>query len=360
MAELRCILDFETRSRANLKDVGAINYAKCESSSIFCLGYRINDGPVYLWIPERAPVPQDLLRCFKSGVLVAHNASFERAITTYLLPRYGTITRKQKAILRAIPATQWRCTAAKAAMYSLPRALEAACKALSLQTQKDMRGNALIKKYSKPRKPTQKNPKEWWDDKSDLRHIYRYCMTDVQAEYELDQAVPDLTPQEQAIWELDQKINDRGVLIDTKTVKSILGMVSQEMDNIQNHVRVLSHGEIEGSGQVSKILAWVNDRGAELADLKAQTVRDALLRDDLFIPVRQMLEYRQNGSRTSTAKYQSMLKAVGSDDRARELLLYCGGIPTARWSGKRIQPQNFPRGHLPKDDCLNIIEAINA
>lgn len=339
---LEAVLDYETRSAVPLDKSGAIEYSRHPSTSIFCLGYQINDGVPKLWIPERAPMPEELWEAFKSGLLIAHNAAFERAITRYTLPRYR-LTHEQRVRLQTLPADRWRCLAAKAAMCSLPRRLEWAAKALELPTQKDAHGHKLIKKYSKPRKPSKNNPAPWWSNKKDLRNIYRYCLTDVKAEVELHHALPDLSEFEQKVWELDQKINDRGVLIDTPTVNKILVLVEEEMRAITKEVFRLSKGEIDSPTKREKVLRWVNARGAKMANLQAPTIRDRLLGTDLTPAVREMLEYRQGGSKTSTAKYFSMLQAVGADHRARELLLYCGTVPTARWSGKRVQPQNFPR-----------------
>lgn len=360
MQELRCVMDYETRSRANLKVTGAIEYAKHESTSVFCVGYKINEEPRRLWIPERAPMPPDLWECFKRGILVAHNASFERAITKHALTRYGLLTSEQRWCLYQLKPAQWRCTAAKAAACSLPRSLEMAAQVMELPTQKDSYGHKLILKYSKPRKPSKKNPKLWWDDRKDLRDIYRYCLTDVQAEYELDQALPDLSDDEQRVWELDQLINDRGILIDIPTVKIILSMIHEEMGNILHAVKELSQGTIESATQTAKVREWVNARGADMDNLRAATIRDKLMEDDLDPDARLMLEYRQGASRTSTAKYLKMIQAVGSDNRARELLLYCGAVPTARWAGKRIQPHNFPRPTIKGFNSDEAIELIKS
>lgn len=353
---IRAIIDYETRSKINLKKSGAIVYAKDVSTSIFCVGYKINDGPSKLWIPERAAMPDDLWQAFLHGDLVAHNAAFERAITAYTLTRYPLLTKEQREFLSAIPISSWHCLAAKAAMAALPRALEGAAKALSLPVLKDDKGSKLIKKYSKPRKPSKHNPSLWWSDKDDLRGIYRYCLTDIDVEYLVDQALPDLIDAEKKIWALDQKINDRGILVDIPLVKNILALATEETKHITKRVQELSGGEVEGPNKVAKMLLWVNARGANLANLQAATIRDRLEADDLDDDVRKMLILRQSGSKTSIKKYISMLHAVGSDHRARELLLYAGAIPTARWSGKRIQPQNFPR---PTIKDLNHEEAAS-
>jgi DNA polymerase bacteriophage-type len=99
---LNVILDYETRSKVNLEASGAIVYARHPSTSIFCLGYKINDAPPKIWIPELAPMPADLWECFQRGTLVAQNAAFERAITKYTLTRYKCLTAKQRRTLAAL------------------------------------------------------------------------------------------------------------------------------------------------------------------------------------------------------------------------------------------------------------------
>jgi Mesyanzhinovviridae DNA polymerase I len=357
-SELQCHLDYETRCHLKLEDVGAINYAK--EADIFCLAYKINDGPVRLWVPERGSMPANLWHAFKHATLVAHNASFERAVTKWALTRYDTITKEQRKLLMNLKPSDWRCTAAKAAASSLPRSLEMGAAVLGLASQKDMAGNKLIKKYCKPRKPTKNNPSRWWNDPTDLKKIYEYCKTDVQCEYELDQALPDLSPYEQSVWELDQKINDRGILIDIPTVKTILKMISEEMHNVNANVHRLSGGTIDTAGQRAKILEWVNSHGADMPDLKAPSIRDKLLTDNIPSRVQAMLKLRQAGSKTSTGKYIAMIHGVGADHRARELLLYNGAVPTARWAGKRIQVQNFPKPTIKgfsSDEAIALIQS---
>lgn len=358
--QMRGVLDFETRSTVDLKKTSATEYAKHDTTSIFCLGYKIDDGDTFIWIPERAPMPDDLWECFKSGILVAHSSSFERAVAKYTLPRYPLITPEQRDVLENLSPSRWRCSAAKAAASSLPRSLGEACRVLGLSAQKNKEGHRLMLKHSKPRKPSKNNPKLWWDDKSERRQIYIYCIEDVQAEYILDQELPDLSKEEQKVWELDQKINDRGVLLDIPTVKIILNMISEEIGNIKKKVVSLSNGTIQSATQRQLVLDWVNARGADMTNLQSQSIRDKLEEHDLSDSVRSMLSYRQWSSKTSTGKYISMLKAVGDDNRARETLLYCGASVTGRWSGKRLQLQNMPRSSVKNfnsDEAIKLIKS---
>ena len=105
---MEATIDYETRSQVDLKKAGAIVYAQHPSTSIICLSYKCDDGPTLLWIPERGPMPRDLWMVFKEGTLVAHIASFERAITKHTLPRYDTLTTEQKECLYDLPISRWR------------------------------------------------------------------------------------------------------------------------------------------------------------------------------------------------------------------------------------------------------------
>ena len=52
-------LDFETRSFVNLFEAGAYNYAKDPTTSIICMAYAFDEGPVALWIPSD-PFPEEV------------------------------------------------------------------------------------------------------------------------------------------------------------------------------------------------------------------------------------------------------------------------------------------------------------
>lgn len=93
-----CVLDYETRSEADLRKVGAFEYAMHPSTEILCIGYRLAesfealaDTTTQVWSPHLGlPFPDDLLTALRDpGTrLVAHNVPFERVITEHVLPRY--------------------------------------------------------------------------------------------------------------------------------------------------------------------------------------------------------------------------------------------------------------------------------
>jgi len=72
---------------------------------------------------------------------------------------------------------------------------------------------------SKPRRPHKdENPNGifWFEDQERLDRLYSYCAQDVRTERELLNRLPQLSPPEQAIWQLSHRDNVRGVGIDRK------------------------------------------------------------------------------------------------------------------------------------------------
>lgn len=298
-------LDFETRSRVDLKLKGAIEYARDPSTSVLCLGYKFNDMPARVWRPGE-PFPSDLRMMFKNPKIrvIAHNAGFERAILQYTLGR-------EIPEARGIAIDRFICTAAMAAAHALPRGLEDACRVLRLPVQKDMVGNKLMKKYMKPRKPTKNDPREWWDDELDLIRVAEYCRRDVEAEWLLYNELPPLSDYEFKIWCLDQEINDRGVFVDVEAVDAALQLIPLEVERLRARVEKITKGAIENTSKVRDVLNYVNDRGAGLENLQAKTIEAKLKDPDLDPEIRAVLELRQKSSRSSTAKFKAFKERVG-------------------------------------------------
>jgi DNA polymerase len=157
------------------------------------------------------------------------------------------------------------------------------------------------------------------------------------------QGLGRLSAAEQAVWELDQRINARGIAIDVSFVDSAKRIVDRQMGEVIAEFAQLT-GNISPH-QVQKTRAWLKGRGCVLPNLESETVGDALELVGLPDDVRRVLEIRQISASTSLKKLDAMLASVGRDGRARGLLQYHGAA-TGRWSGQLIQPQNFPRPTL--------------
>ena len=92
---------------------------------------------------------------------------------------------------------------------------DSACAALSCPLgkldERDDKGQKLVLKLGRPRKPTRNNPAVWNGDADEWRRYWNYCDFDVESERWIAARVPQLSEQEQRLWVLDQKINDRGI-----------------------------------------------------------------------------------------------------------------------------------------------------
>src|SRR4051812_5836395 len=127
-------IDLETRSAVELKKTGVYRYAEDASTDVWCAAYAVDGGCVDMWIPPQYEKPgygksyaaehiADLV-ARPDTVIVAHNASFERALWAGVLtPRYGWPMPKLE---------QWRCTMVQALAMALPGSLENAAGALGI------------------------------------------------------------------------------------------------------------------------------------------------------------------------------------------------------------------------------------
>lgn len=363
MKHRRVKMDFETRSAVNLRTAGAFKYSLDPSTRPTCLAFKMIGESTIYFLPFEvvgrpwAELPQKLREIWsgyiEEGVeFSAHNAFFETCIyKNVLVKRLGWPD---------IPFRSFRCTAAKAAACALPRNLEGAGAAMNLSVQKDKRGHAAVMATCKPtaqwnnwKKRFDKGKAETWEEPPMFREpdtdpevfdvLYRYCKIDVLAEEQLDLSLPDLNPDEQEIWFLNQKLNWRGLRIDIPTVKKIVDIMRVESKKKLKELDALTMGLVTKPGARKSILEFLALEGIELQDLRAKTVDDALKSAVLSEDMKQLLEIRKALSKTSTKKYEGMLARANDDWRVRDILMY-HGASTGRDTGTGIQPHNFPRG----------------
>lgn len=380
MNKPKITIDFETRSACPI-DRGAWLYSLHPTTEPMVLSYKIGDGPTRRWHPgyahlgiEESPYPQDLMDAIEDGWLVeAHNRFFEFCIwSNIMVPLYGWVEIRRE---------QWRCSAAKASYYGLPRALENAVKALGLPIEKDMEGNKLMKKISKPRKPTKLEKRQmhdeyeaamrvwhlaapvmpvpvhpddrvlWHESREEFERNWLYCDRDVEAEHAFSEALPDLPETELRIWQMDQDMNLRGIRCDLDMVRQAIRLRDREvalMNEELADIMGLPDGEREGFSATKRaaIKAWVNEQGIMLPDTQAKTLDKFAAKEGLPRHVTAALKIIREVNRTSTAKYDAMLERADPRDwRLRDLMMY-HGAGTGRWAGKGVQPHNFPRGSI--------------
>lgn len=342
------VMDYETLSLAVLRakgkkpGVGAHEYAIHESTRARCVAFKIGTrkelptAKTRLWVAHSGKkLPEDFTRALADPTvkLVAHNAGFEQLITKFVLPKHmGGFQIKT-------PIERWECTAAMAAAHALPRDLERACEVLNLKHKKNPRGKLLIQRHCIPRKPSKNNPAIWNDDPEGLDELAAYCRDDVDAETELFLTLPQLIPMEQKIWQLNQRINQRGIYIDRPLVGASLKLMAEESRDLNTRALEISGG-IRPTQRV-KMIDVLSDLGCTLPNLQAKTVSDAIGSGLAKGLARELLEIRQAISKSSTAKLMAMWLRSASDSRARDLQLY-HGARTGREAGTGLQPHNLP------------------
>lgn len=350
----RIVVDYETRSEVNVRDVGGIAYAQHPSTEIMCMGYKINNDKARIWLPHQDPPPKDLVNAWnydQDANLVAHNALFEYCISHWVLRR-----RFPTFFAPAFPR-RFKCTAAKAAACALPRSLEGAGLALDLPVKKNMRGRRLMLKHSMPRSKWVKTGQgeKWFEDEFEREEIYAYCRTDVEAEHLLDLELPDLSPYERKVWLLNIDMNIRGVQVDVPLARKIWGWVGEESLKLNTELKEITKGEVNRATERDKLLKWINSEiFTPIPNLKAETVTKVLKDAKFFIPddVRRALEIRQSVGKSSLKKYPAMVERVCSDGRVKDYSLY-HGASTGREAGRGLQLQNLVKGKI-KDTNLAI------
>jgi DNA polymerase len=334
-------LDLETRSSCDLKACGLDVYSKDPTTDVHCAAYAFDDEPVQIWTAAQ-PCPERLRQHIEAGGLVyAHNAAFEIALTNEVLAkRHDWPTLKPE---------QCRCTMCMAYAMALPGSLENAAPAVGLTERKDGLGKRVMIKLCKPNVNN-----EFWTPETapdDFRKLYAYCKTDVEVERALHHRLMELSEQEQAVWTLDHKINQNGILVDLGAIGKALALVAQEKTRLDGEILKVTGGVVGSCTEVQLLVKWIKSQGVKITGLAKADVLDALGGDDLPPQVRNALELRKEAAKSSTAKLVAMRDRAAGDGRIRGIHQY-HGASTGRWAGRGVQTQNLPRcrpGIKPQD-----------
>lgn len=345
-------IDFETRSAADLRKTGVYKYAADPSTDIWCMAYKAPwSDDVQVWMPGD-PIDERLENWIaEGGLLSAWNANFERTIwNTIMVSRYQW---------PRTPIKQWRCTMAQASAMGLPRALGQAAAVLGVEEQKDKVGAALMLRMARPRKVNADGTYTWWNTKDKVQQLVDYCQQDVRTELSVAEALLEFPDSERRLYQLDQRINDRGVRLDVPLVHKVKALAEKASVEIDAEIQRLTKGQVKAATNAMDLTAWLNAHGVRAKSVDKQTVARMLQIDRLHPVIKEVLRLRQDGAKSSTAKYDAMLNAANEDGRMRGLLVYHGAA-TGRWSGKLVQPQNFPRPQKKQAELDEIIAKLAA
>lgn len=334
-------IDIETYSSVSLQESGVYAYSEAPDFSILLFAYAFNQEEVQIIdLAQGDELPTIVLEVLTSDKVIktAYNANFERTcLAKYLgLP---------------MPPHQWRCTAVHASILGLPGNLSGVCSALGFNEDlaKSKTGKALIQYFCVPCKPTTKNGNRIRNlpehDLEKWQLFKEYCKQDVVAERAIKEKLSmfPVTQSEQELWELDQKINDHGILIDLPMVENIITYDEEYQQQLLKEAQQLTG--LSNPNSVAQLKNWLREKGINPSGLDKEKVTELIQTTEGT--VKRVLELRQAMSKTSVKKYEAMKRAACKDSRFRGCLQFYGANRTGRWSGRIINVQNMPQNKIP-------------
>lgn len=351
--ETLMFIDFETYSSVNLRDCGAYPYMASPDFAPLIMTYRYGvDGQTKIAQGE-AEIKWALrgLNEREHVTFVAHNANFERQVLSRIFDYApGTF----------IPPERFIDTMAMGRSLGFPGSLADLSRALHVE-EKDSAGTALIQMFCVPSKKTgraatpEERPEEW-------AAFCRYAIQDVDTMVEVYTALTTryggFPKGEREVWNADQRINDRGILVDAELAVRCMDIAAVVKDMHLQRMGVISG--LANPNSVTQVLSWVNrrlveagvmdgqndipvfkDTGAPLKSVDKASVAYLLSRTDLPRDVRTFLEERAASNAASVAKFKAMTNRLGVGNRVRGTIQYFGAH-TGRWAGRGVQLQNLP------------------
>ena len=328
-------VDFETRSACDLKVAGVYNYAQDASTEVLCMSYAFGDEEVTTWLPSQ-PFPEAVRN--HTGPIYAHNAAFERLIFWYVLQQNYTLE-------------QFVCTASQARANCAPGSLEDVGRFAGASMKKDHRGAQLIRLLCIP---------PFKEDPALMAEMVAYCEQDVRAMRSISKALRPLSESELLDYHVNERINDRGVLVDVPLCNAAVKFASDELVEIEQIVAEVTEGEIT-SVRSPKMRQWVIDRvGPQALKLMEtykdgekkysidKTVRANLLAmenpDEIPPAVAEVIQCADDLWASSVAKFSRLASLADVEDhRVRGAFVFAGGSATGRASSYGAQVHNFTR-----------------
>ena len=316
-------IDLETYSSVDLGKSGVYKYAESEDFEILLFAYSIDDGEVKVVdLASGEIIPEEILSALSDESVEkwAFNANFERACLSRFLGE-------------RLNPKGWYCTMIWSAYLGLPLSLEKVGEVLKPDKQKMNEGKALIRYFSIPCKPTKTNGMRTRNlphhDLEKWSTFKEYNQRDVETEMAIKKKLSAF-PMPKSEWEnywIDQNINDRGILIDEALVESAIKF--DEILREENMVRAIELTGLENPNSPLQLKEWLNKKGLDIDSLAKKDVESALKNAEGHI--KEVLELRQELSKSSVRKYDAMKNVKGKDNRARGLIQFYGANRTGRY-----------------------------
>ncbi|MFA1819028.1 DNA polymerase [Virgibacillus oceani] len=343
----KLFIDLETFSSVGLKKSGLYKYVQSPDFEILLFAYSVDGRPTKIVdLTKWEIIPDEIINALSDPNVTKH--SYNAAFEWYALSKFYNT-----------PLNQWRDTMLHGMYCGFTAGLGATAKALGFpqEKQKMTAGNALIKLFCTPTKPTKKNgnrtrtlphhePEKW--------ELFKdYCVQDVEVEKAIENKLSNFpVPEaEERLWQLDQQINVTGINVDQRLIDGAIYISNLTTDQLRTEAVKITG--LDNPNSTAQLKPWLEGKGLEVPNLQKETVSELL--ETASDDVKRVLEIRQEMSKTSIKKYQAMVDAGGHDGRARGLLQFYGANRTGRWAGRLVQVQNLPRNYM---DTLSLARGI--
>ena len=368
-------LDYETRSHADLKEVGMYNYADHETTEIICLSMYDYDTKelktIYPIFGETMP-KEWVAKLNDADLIAAFNAAFDREIHNGVGADLNFPIRSDNS---------WYCVAAQSRVNALPSNLEDACKAAKSPMKKNPDGKALIKALCIPREDGTFN-----EDRALIKKMGAYCEDDVMAMVALFDATRPMTQVEHTDWLLCEKMNGIGVKVDRELAALASSYAHVEQKEISDKLTELTDGEITKPTQYQRIKKYIFDaldptdgNDTKLRQLMTvfkdgkkkesldKDVRETVLNlvDNnelhLYEDIEELIRLLDAASASSVAKFKRMTNLSNPDDhRVRGAFIHAGASQTHRFSSKGLQMHNMRRDAYTEEQALEVKAKMKA
>ena len=360
-------IDLETYSSVPIK-YGVYPYAESTDAEILLFGYSINDEPVIVVdVANGEKIPDYILKALTDDSVIkwAFNASFERIFLSYWLKRnypeyFKSYSIPEDSVGNYLDPSSWRCSMIWSAYMGLPLSLEGVGAVLGLEDQKLKEGKDLIRYFCVPCKPTKVNggrTRNMPSDAPDKWELFKkYNKRDVEVEMSIQQKLSRF-PVPDSVWDeyhIDQKINDRGILLDMDVVTNAIKFDAFSKARLMGTLK--DKTELENPNSVTQMKDWLISKGVETDSLDKKAVIELL--KTVPSDVADVLKLRQQLAKSSVKKYQAMQNSVCADGRARGMFQFYGANRSGRWAGRIIQLQNLPQNHMTDlEDARDIVKS---
>ena len=357
MCEIKSLsIDLETYSDVDLSKCGVYKYTESEDFEILLFAYSINHEEVkVIDLAQGEKIPIEIIKALVDDEVTkwAYNASFERVCLSRYISRYYpeyfiSYSINEDTVNEFLAPSSWRCSMIWSAYLGLPLSLAGVGAVLGLEEQKLKEGKDLIKYFCVPCNPTKSNGGRTRNlpehDNAKWELFKNYNKRDVEVELSIQERLQSYQVPE-FLWDeyhLDQEINDRGIALDMELVENAIKFDEISKQKTSDELQRLTN--IENPNSVMQMKEWLNDKGVEMDSLGKKQVSEMIKEAPKEIV--DVLELRQQISKSSVKKYLAMKNAGCVCNRARGMFQFYGANRTGRWAGRIIQLQNLPQNHI--------------